>query len=77
MPAFDKTVRTALKASRKSKAQPLPEAASTMSSTYLRTETFRSLALSWCCRKAWRRSTASPHPAGMPEVATTESDNAP
>eukprot|EP00971_Amphidinium_carterae_P170803 3384917-Amphidinium_carterae.2 len=43
MPAAVKTLRTALKASRNSKAQPLPEAVSTMSSTYLRRLTHRNL----------------------------------
>eukprot|EP00971_Amphidinium_carterae_P230420 4573087-Amphidinium_carterae.1 len=77
MPASVRTALTDLKASRSSKAQPLPEAASTMSSTYFRTETFRLLALSWCCRKACSKSTARPQPAGMPEVATTASERAP
>eukprot|EP00971_Amphidinium_carterae_P185779 3688503-Amphidinium_carterae.1 len=48
-----------------------------MSSTYLRTDIFSSLALRWCCRKAWSKSTANPQPAGIPEVADTGSDNAP
>eukprot|EP00971_Amphidinium_carterae_P338459 6475805-Amphidinium_carterae.5 len=39
-----------------------------MSSTYLRTDTLRN---------AWSKSTASPQPAGMPEVATTGSESAP
>eukprot|EP00971_Amphidinium_carterae_P214396 4254873-Amphidinium_carterae.1 len=77
MPASSKTRRTALKASRSSKAQPRPEAESTMSSTYLRTDTLRLLAESLCCRKACSKSTASPQPAGMPEVPTTGSERAP
>eukprot|EP00971_Amphidinium_carterae_P240592 4776390-Amphidinium_carterae.1 len=59
------------------KAHPLPLAERTISSTCLRTETFSSLWLIWCCRKACSKSTAKPHPAGMPEVATTGSETAP
>eukprot|EP00971_Amphidinium_carterae_P236597 4695821-Amphidinium_carterae.2 len=68
IPDASTTRLTVRKASRNSEAQPLPEA---------RTDTFSLLWLILCCRNACSQSTARPHPAGMPEDASTGSDNAP
>eukprot|EP00971_Amphidinium_carterae_P265315 5263144-Amphidinium_carterae.1 len=90
IPDASNTCLMARKVSRSSNAHPLPEANKSVTRpyhqhtlTYGLTHAVRSVGSCHMtlvlqeCKKAWSRSTARPHPAGIPGDASTASDKAP